>query len=77
MKIPRTLQLGPHIHFADDGRGNRVVWLNGQVITNCFYADTRKGKVIRFAKPIQIVKHGQGTHAKRETLYGRVEVVFR
>jgi hypothetical protein len=62
-----------HIHRADDGRGNRDVFLNGTIVNQVYFVDEKKGIVRRFrGPPIRIDKR-----CKRplcETLHGTVVV---
>lgn len=62
-----------HIHTPDDGRPPRTVYLNGKRVPSVFYADTRRGKLVRFRLPLKIHKYGGRLICKTE--YGRVEVV--
>lgn len=63
-----------HIHCRDDGRGRRRVLVDGQVVEQVFYADTRKGVVRYYVKPLRVHKHGK--RAISRTLRGKVEVDF-
>ncbi|SMR69274.1 MULTISPECIES: hypothetical protein [Stenotrophomonas] len=63
-----------HVHTRDDGRGRRKVVVNGMVVEQVFYADTRKGIVRFYEKPLRIHKHGK--RAISRTLRGKVEVEF-
>lgn len=63
-----------HIHTCDDGRGRRKVVVNGTVVEQVFYVDTRKGIVRFYEKPLRIHKHGK--RAISRTLRGKVEVEF-
>lgn len=40
--------INPHIHYANDGRGLRDVFVNGNKITNVVHADEKKG-IVEFA----------------------------
>lgn len=64
------------IHKPDDGRGRRAIFLNGRLIENVVYANTRKG-IIRVARidTNGVVKLDK--HRKRiltDTLRGTVTV---
>ena len=63
-----------HIHNTDDGRGRRRVLADGRVVEQVFYADTRKGVVRYYVKPLRVHKHGK--RAISRTLRGKVEVEF-
>ncbi len=66
-----------HIHRPDDGRGRRNVYLNGNKLTHCFYANTKRGivdvHVLNDQGHIKIHKRGKRPLSKR--LRGKVEVV--
>ena len=63
------------IHTPDDGRGLRVVTLNGVVIDRCVYADTKKGIVRFHDNPAKVHKYGK--RIIERTLHGAVEVISR
>ncbi|WP_169050317.1 hypothetical protein [Stenotrophomonas maltophilia] len=48
--------------------------VDGQVVEQAFYADTRKGVVRYYVKPLRVHKHGK--RAISRTLRGKVEVEF-
>lgn len=60
------------VHVPGDGRGNRMVRLDGKPIFNCVYANERKGKVRVIPLPIRLHKHRKRVITR--TLYGEVKV---
>ncbi|QLQ28518.1 MAG: hypothetical protein HZT39_09835 [Pseudoxanthomonas sp.] len=62
----------PWRHSANDGRGRRAVYLNGELIDRVVYADERRGIVKVIDSPIRLNRRRDGiiTHVRR----GRVEV---
>jgi len=65
--------MNDHIHTADDGRGLRDVFVNGNLIDGVVYADTKKGVVIFAPKPYRAAKNKDYVYTRK--LNGRVEVV--
>ena len=66
---------GPgHIHFPGDGRGLRDVFVDGELVQDVVFADTRRGTVKVFKRPLQVDERGR---IVRETRYGVVEVRFK
>ncbi len=63
-----------HIHTRDDGRGPRLVTVDGKVVEKVTYADTRKGIVRHYDTPVRIHKHGK--RAIERTKRGTVQVEF-
>lgn len=61
-----------HIHTVDDGRGKRAVFVNGNLIKEAFFADTRRGIVRAYRFPIRLHKWRKRLLFK--TLRGGVEV---
>jgi len=64
-----------HIHTPKDGRGPRDVFVNGKLVAQVFFADTRRGIVRAYRSPLQIDKSGK--RLLSETLRGVVEVRAR
>ena len=62
----------PHIHTPYDGLGQRDVLLNGKLIFNVIYADTRKGFVRVVGPKLRIDKWKK--RILWRTLRGHVEV---
>jgi len=48
--------MADHIHTADDGRGYRKVFVNGNEIPHVSYADTKKGVVWFAPNGIQLMR---------------------
>jgi len=63
-----------HIHTCDDGRGRRLVMVDGKPVEKVFYADTRKGVVRYFATPMRL--HKRRKRAIERTKRGKVEIEF-
>lgn len=61
-----------HIHTPNDGRGLRMVTVNGVVLNNVTYADVKKGIVRFHDNPPKVHKHRK--RLIERTLRGRVEV---
>ena len=45
------MMVADHIHFPEDGRGRRRVFLNGKLMHACCYADTKKGFIDCYDEP--------------------------
>jgi hypothetical protein len=63
---------GAHIHTPEDGRGNRIVRVDGHVIPYAFFADTKRGIVRAALLPLRTDKHGKRVLC--HTIRGCVEV---
>ena len=63
----------PYIHTPDDGRGPRVVLLNGKPIGMACYADELRGIVRVYDDPPRLDKYKKRILTR--TLHGKVEVV--
>jgi hypothetical protein len=63
-----------HIHRVGDGRGERTVFLDGEKIYRCIYADTKRGTVKFYGEnPVMNAEcDGYLIHEK----VGKVEVKF-
>lgn len=61
------------IHKVGDGRGLRDVFLDGERVEECIYADTELGVVEFIKKPFVVVDDELQTERKS----GNVTVVFR
>lgn len=70
MKSRRILH--SHIHHPSDGRGPRRVFVNGNPVPNCTYADTEKGIVRCHLNPPRIKKNS--SYFYERTLRGKVIV---
>lgn len=65
-----------HIHFPGDGRPlNRDVYVNGRLVKNCKYADTKKGIADVYRFPLRTDKYRKRVLTKR--LHGTIEVRTR
>lgn len=64
--------MAEHIHYPGDGRGMRKVFVNGKLIDQVFYADTKKGIVDHYPQPLKVHKHRKRMISRR--LRGCVEV---
>lgn len=62
-----------HSHFTGDGRGPRDVFLNGKLLHDVVFADTKRGIVSVVKRPLQVDKDALA----RDTLCGVVEVRFK
>jgi hypothetical protein len=62
----------PHIHTPKDGRGQRNVFVNGRLVKQVFYADTKRGIVRAYKLPLRLDKWGK--RVLSETQHGVVEV---
>lgn len=61
-----------HIHTPNDGRGPRDVFVNGKIVEEVFFADTRRGIVRAYKRPLRLDKWRK--RVLSETLHGLVEV---
>lgn len=69
------MKKGNHVHTPDDGRGHRLVFLNGELLERVIYADTRRGFVRVVGDPVKLDKFRKRVLWK--TLRGKVEVVSK
>lgn len=58
------------VHTPDDGKGRRIVKVNGIEIEHAIYADTEKGVVIAHKIPLEV----DNDELKTVEFSGRVEV---
>lgn len=68
MRSPRQ-----HVHVPDDGRGQRLVFVNGREIKKVFYADTKRGVVDAYREPLKLHKYRKRALTRRYR--GHVTVV--
>lgn len=61
-----------HIHTPKDGRGPRDVFVDGKLVDGVFFADTRRGIVRAYRRPLKLDKWRK--RVLSETLHGIVEV---
>lgn len=64
--------MADHIHTPHDGRGLRDVYVNGNLIAQVVWADTRTGIVWFAPTPLRVKKNGDEVYCRR--LRGQVEV---
>jgi hypothetical protein len=65
-------QSGSHVHWSDDGRGRRLVFVDGVRTNWVAYADTSAGIAVVFNDP---VKSSDGEHIDFHPVWGHIEVV--
>lgn len=63
--------MADNIHTPEDGRGQRRVFVDGNLVEYVFYADTDAGEVRAYVSPL-VVENGE---IKKHVLRGKVEVV--
>jgi hypothetical protein len=63
-----------HIHVPGDGRGARLVYVDGELVKQVVYADTKSG-VVRFHGDIP-TRAPDGVHWVEHERRGTVEVKF-
>lgn len=64
-----------HIHTPEDGRGQRIIYVNGKRLNKVLYADTKRGIVDHFDDPPKVDKHGKRLITRRKRGNVRVEVM--
>lgn len=64
--------MNDYIHRPDDGRGIRNVYVDGQPLQKCCYADEKLGIAHAYVFPYKLNRHG--TAAMRFKVRGRVYV---
>jgi len=65
-------QSGSHVHWFNDGRGRRLVFIDGERTRFVIYADTSAGIAVVYDDPI---KSSDGEHADIHPVWGHIEVV--
>lgn len=65
-------QSGEHVHWADDGRGRREVFTDGERLEYVTYCDTMAGIAVVADQPI---KSSDGKHVDCHPVWGEVKVV--
>ncbi|ENM3904709.1 hypothetical protein EFU53_003287 [Vibrio cholerae] len=63
-----------HIHHRSDGRGKRKIFVNGNEVHCCVWADTAKGIVKYYPHPVRVKKGTDEIYTR--TLKGVVTVEF-
>lgn len=66
-------QSGEHVHFYDDGRGRREVFIDGQPATQVIWCDTKPGIAVVTDFPI---KSTDGEHVDFHPVWGEIKVEF-
>ena len=56
---PHTQRGQAHVHTTWDGRGERVVMVNGRRVKGAFYADTKRGIVRAYSLPLRADKYNK------------------
>jgi len=65
-------QSGEHVHWADDGRGQREVFLDGKRIDCVTYCDTKAGIAVVADMPLRCT---DGMHIDYSSVRGDITVV--
>ena len=65
-------QSGEHVHWADDGRGRREVFLGGERLECVTYCDTMSGIAVVADQPI---KSSDGEHVDFRPVWGDIKVI--
>ena len=65
-------QSGEHVHWADDGRGRREVFLDGERLEYVTYCDTMSGIAVVADQPI---KSSDGEHVDSRPVWGEIKVI--
>ena len=64
-------QTGRHVHWADDGRGQREVFLDGKRIDCVVYCDTEAGIAVVADMPLRST---DGNHIDYHPVWGEIKV---
>ncbi|ETF08350.1 hypothetical protein [Pseudomonas moraviensis] len=43
------------VHTVEDGRGERLVFLDGTQVQDAFFADTQLGLVVAYCDPVEVI----------------------
>lgn len=62
------------IHHWDDGRGPRILYVDGKMVSSALFADVRRGLVVAARTPVRLDKYRKRILKRR--IRGRVEVFF-
>lgn len=65
-------QSGEHVHWADDGRGQREVFLDGERIDCVTYCDTKVGIAVVAEMPLRCT---DGKRIDYRPVWGEINVV--
>ena len=68
--------MSDHIHDISihDGRGKRRFYVDGKRVDDVFYADTKRGIVDHYRRPLKVDKHKKRVISER--IRGKVEVMY-
>lgn len=66
-------QSGEHVHFFDDGRGRRDVFIDGKQVSYVTYCDIKAGVAVVFDDP---VKSSDGKTIDFHPVWGEIQVYF-
>lgn len=64
-----------HIHFPDDGRGPRRVFIDGKEYKFCIWANLKTGRAVIYKDPLTVVGRGRRERLLRRTVHGKIEVL--
>jgi hypothetical protein len=65
-------QSGEHVHFWDDGRGRREVFIDGRPATYVIWCDTKAGIAVVADAPL---KSSDGKNVDFHPVWGEITVV--
>lgn len=66
--------MSDHIHRHSDGRGQRRVFVNGNEVKRCVWADTKRGRVVYTPYPVRMRRNSDEIYTRM--LRGQVTVEF-
>ncbi|AOZ14958.1 MULTISPECIES: hypothetical protein [Pseudomonas] len=66
-------QSGEHVHYWDDGRGRREVFIDGQRVDGVRYCDTKVGIAVVVDTPL---KSTDGEHVDFHPVWGEIRVIY-
>lgn len=66
-------QSGEHVHYWDDGRGQREVFIDGQPVTHVIWCDTKAGIAVVADQPL---KASDGETIDFRPVWGEIRVLF-
>ncbi|MHC8408306.1 hypothetical protein [Pseudomonas sp. TMB3-21] len=65
-------QSGEHVHWVNDGRGRRMVFVDGELVNWVLYANTKAGIAVVCDDPPTCA---DGEHIDFHPVWGKVDVV--
>lgn len=65
-------QSGEHVHFWNDGRGHRHVFIDGQLVANVIWCDTKAGIAVVADSPF---KSSDGETVDFHPVWGEIAVI--